>query len=77
MAVERVRETTQFLEEYKNNANLSSQERVRLNEVLKELNKELVHARSKFVWIRSDVLASVLSILLLINKLDEQSKKDE
>jgi uncharacterized protein YbaP (TraB family) len=66
LAVERIREITDFLESHKSHRNLSSQERRQFERVLKELTKELQNSNESRVWVNTEIIGEVLNVFLRI-----------
>ena len=64
LAVERIREVTEFLELYISHASLSSQERRHVGQTLRELKRTMENANSTSVWITSNVVGEILDALL-------------
>ena len=66
LAVERIREITDFFESHKSHKRLSSQERRQFERVLKELTKALQNANSPFVWVKAELIGETLKAFLRI-----------
>jgi len=64
LAVERIREVTEFLELYISHASLSSQERRHVGQTLRELKRTMENANSTSVWISSNLVGEILDALL-------------
>ncbi len=66
LAVERMREIEAFFEFYQSHPSLSSQERRRIELILKEITKVLENSNSPCVWVKAELVGDILRVFLRI-----------
>ncbi len=66
LAVERIREITEFMTRYESHGSLSSQERRHIERVAKELSKASENSNSPAVWVKTELISDALKVFLAI-----------